>query len=114
MKPIPSTLETRRLAVLARAADGLAKPDPYWSPSVLARFKAALDCGPDATPDQLIAVQLAVGRFCDMRLTVDCDGCNRPVERAAIVGEKLDCESSTATLCRACLLEALEALDAAP
>ena len=114
MKPIPSTLETRRLAVLARAAEGLAKPDPYWSPSVLKRFKAALDCGPDATPEEIIAAQLKVGRMTDLALTIVCNGCDAEVERVVMVGQAEDCDSMTATLCRACLLEALEALDAAP
>ena len=43
-----------------------------------------------------------------------CDACGEVVDRVVTVGEEPDYESSTATLCRTCLVEALAVLDAAP
>jgi hypothetical protein len=39
-----------------------------------------------------------------------CDGCDKDVEAAVTVGEEPDYESSTATLCEACLRAALALL----
>lgn len=44
---------------------------------------------------------------------IRCDECGRNVEKAILVGEEPDYESSTATVCEACLIQACAELGAA-
>jgi hypothetical protein len=113
MKPVPDTLETRRLAVidLARATLAGDRLGPY--PSTIERMQAVADLGSDATAQRIIAAQTAAARYTDMDLTRKCDACGEERERLVRVGEAPDYDSSTATLCRECLVEALTALDGA-
>ena len=114
MKPIPSTIETRRQAVIASCKHGIANPEPNWVPSVLPRLRAAVSLGDDASAEAIVEAQKAAGHWSDLQMVVTCDGCGQEVAEVVKVGQEPDYESSTAELCRACLLEALAALDAAP
>ena len=42
---------------------------------------------------------------------IDCDGCGQDVGAAVTVGQEPDYESSTATLCKSCLLAALKLME---
>lgn len=115
MKPIPSTLETRRRDVIKKCADGVAHPDPRWRASVFPRFRAVVNLGSDPSAEEIIAAQMATGTWwSDLSRTKTCDACGRDVERVVTVGAERDYDSATADLCRECLLDALAALDGAP
>ena len=113
MKPVPDTLETRRLATIERAHRTLAGDRREYDEGVIRRMQAVIDLGPDATAQQIIDAQKAADGWTNMYLTTTCAACGEQVENAVRVCEEPDYESSTATLCRGCLVEALAALDGA-
>lgn len=119
MKPIPSTVETRRREVIKRCREGVERPSPGWHPSVLVRYRAVVDLGPDPSAKAIMAAQhdamMAIGAhpYSDLRPVVGCMGCGREVASVVQVGEEPDYESATTDLCRDCLIEALAALVAA-
>lgn len=93
-----------------RLVEGWNPPGVGWGDAV--RRCAAL---PDpVNPDKFIEIANEVNRgWAKSVVDTKCHGCDAMVARAVIVGEAEDYESSTATLCESCLVEALEALRAA-
>ena len=77
---------------------------PRAIPAVVARARASLALPQPTDPDALEAI------WRDGRTWSSCHGCGRSVAAVARVGEEPDYESSTARLCRDCLLAALALL----
>lgn len=77
---------------------------PWAIPAVVARVRASLTLPQPIDPDALEAI------WRDGRTWPTCHGCGRSVAAVARVGEEPDYESSTARLCRDCLLAALALL----
>jgi hypothetical protein len=71
-------------------------------------MKAQIALPANATPDTYDAVSLAHNR--GYVTYTKCDGCDRYVSAVAVVGETPDYESSTAHICRDCLIAALQLL----
>lgn len=116
MKPTPSTLETRRRKAAKTCEDAAADPGCGISPAFLQRWATVAAVASEEEADRVIAADLDADGYSDSRpmLTETCDACGQQVYRAVTVGEEENFDSCTATLCRACLVEALAALDAAP
>ena len=110
MKPIVSTPETRRRAVVTRAAAVAA--DVRAIPHARENAALIVALGPDATA---AAIGAAAPNAWRIEPTERCNACGEDVARVVTVGAAMeDWQTETATLCRPCLLAALAALDAAP
>lgn len=113
MKPRLNTAEEQLAAHIATldawlAAFGPGRDTDDYSVTRVRALQAAAAAGP-VSVDEADRIWDGPGRY-----LLECNGCGERVRAVVTVGEEPDYESSTTTLCKACLLAALALFDETP